>query len=111
MSIKGNLYTWLGKKVDKADIKTIYSTAEQEYSFKKLAYEIAISYIASAITKCKFKTYKKYEEIEKEEYYKLNISPNPNENASNLWNKVIDKLYKERRSIGGSERRLFILCG
>lgn len=110
MSIKGNLYTWLGKKVDKADIKTIYSTAEQEYSFKKLAYEIAISYIASAITKCKFKTYKKYKEVEKEEYYKLNISPNPNENASNLWNKVIDKLYKERRSIGNPQRGLFILC-
>ncbi len=95
MSIRGYLYTWLGKKVEKADIQTIFSTAEQEYSFKKLAYEIAISYIASAITKCKFKTYKKYEEVTQEEYYKLNISPNPNENASTLWNKMIYKLYKE----------------
>lgn len=99
MSITGNLYNWLGKKIDKADIQTIYSTAEKEYAFKKLAFEIAISYIASAITKCKFKVYKNGIETTEEDYYKLNIQPNPNQTATRFWEQTITRLYKKGESL------------
>lgn len=99
MDIRGSLYNWLGKKIEKSEIQTIYSNAEQEYSFKKLAYEIAMSYIANAITKCKFKVYKNNKEYMDEEYYKLNISPNPNQNASELWEKTIKQLYRKGEAL------------
>ena len=92
-NFKGTLYDYLGQKINKSQIQAIYSNAEMEYSFKKLALYIAISYIANAITKCEFKCYKNGEEIKDEQYYTLNISPNINENSSQFWNKVINKLF------------------
>ena len=92
-NFKGTLYDYLGKKVDKAQIQAIYDNAEAEYSFKRLALYIAISYISNAITKCEFKVYKDNKETKNEEYYNLNVSPNINENSSQLWNKVINYLF------------------
>lgn len=92
-NFKGTLYDYLGQKINKSQIQAIYSNAEMEYSFKKLALYIAISYIANAITKCEFKCYKNNEETKDEQYYTLNISPNINENSSQFWNKVINKLF------------------
>ena len=92
-NFKGTLYDYLGKKVNKAEIQAIYDNAESEYSFKKLALYIAISYIANAITKCEFKHYKENKEVKDEVYYALNVSPNINENSSQLWNKIINYLF------------------
>lgn len=98
-NFKGTLYDYLGKKVDKAQIQAIYDNAEAEYSFKKLALYIAISYIANAITKCEFKHYKEKKEVKDEVYYALNVSPNINENSSQLWNKVINYLFEKGEAL------------
>lgn len=98
-NFKGTLYDYLGKKVGKAQIQAIYDNAEVEYSFKKLALYIAVSYIANAITKCEFKHYKGKKEVQDEVYYALNVSPNINENSSQLWNKVINYLFERGEAL------------
>lgn len=98
-NFKGTLYDYLGKKVNKAEIQAIYDNAEAEYSFKKLALYIAISYIANAITKCEFKHYKEKKEVKDEVYYALNVSPNINENSSQLWNKIINYLFDKGEAL------------
>lgn len=103
-NFKGTLYDYLGKKIDRATIQAIYDNAEAEYSFKKLALYIAISYIANAITKCEFKTYKNGTEEKGEEYYTLNLSPNVNQNSSQFWNKVIFKLYEDGEALVISDK-------
>ena len=98
-NFKGTLYDYLGKKVTKEQIQAIYDNAETEYSLKRLALYIAISYIANAITKCEFKVYKNNKEVKDETYYALNISPNVNENSSQFWNKVINYLYSKGEAL------------
>lgn len=98
-NFRGTLYDYLGKKVSKSQIQAIYDNAEAEYSFKKLALYIAISYIANAITKCEFKHYVNNQEVKDEVYYTLNVSPNVNENSSQLWNKVINYLFDKGEAL------------
>ena len=98
-NFKGTIYDYLGKKVSQAQIQAIYDNAEIEYSLKKLALYIAISYIANAITKCEFKVYKNNKEVKDETYYALNVSPNINENSSQFWNKVINYLYDKGEAL------------
>jgi HK97 family phage portal protein len=66
---------------------------------KKLATEICINRIAMAITKCEFRTYRKHSEEKNDIYYKLNIKPNPNENATEFWQKLVHKLYHEGKAL------------
>lgn len=67
--------------------------------YMELALYTGISLIANAIAKCEFKVYKNGSEVRNEDYFLLNYSPNPNENASKFWHKVINKVYKERQAL------------
>lgn len=58
-------------------------------TFKEYALEICINKISNAITKCEFCTLENKKEVNKETYYKLNVSPNKNDNASVFWDKVV----------------------
>lgn len=89
----GFLTDWLGKKVAEADFDTIGNRIKGELYFKELAFHIAKSYIASAISKCEFKVYENGAETRNELYYALNVSPNPNQNSSQFLNKLVMTLY------------------
>lgn len=67
--------------------------------FKELALYTAISYIANAISKCEIKTYVKGEEVKEKAYYIFNYSPNPNQNASEFWHKVVEKMFYEGEAL------------
>lgn len=65
----------------------------EKAAFKNLALQIAISYVANTLSKCEIKVYEKGEEVQNEFYYLLNVSPNPNENASQFKNKLIEECF------------------
>lgn len=67
--------------------------------YLELALYTGISLIANAIAKCEIKTYVKNEEVKEEDYFLLNYSPNPNENASKFWHKVVNKIFRERQAL------------
>lgn len=90
---KYNLFNFLEKKVSDADIEALASKVMAEVAFRELALQIGISYIANALSKCEIKTFKDGKEVQDKLYYRLNMSPNPNENSSQFINKFIENYY------------------
>ncbi len=96
---KFNLFNFLEKKIEVAEIGTVKMSLLEQLAFKELALHIAISYVANTISKCEFKTYVKNEEVKDKLYYMLNVSPNPNENSSQFINKFIEKYYYDGHAL------------
>lgn len=73
------------------------SSQEAQLAIEDFAIISAISLIASAISKCEFKTYIKGNEIKGDEYYLWNYEPNKNQNSSQFLQELISKLlyYQE----------------
>ena len=86
---KWNFFDFLGKKLDPTEVLLQGLTAE--VAMKEIALYIGTSYIANALSQCEFRTFEKGKEVKGELYYKLNVSPNPNQNASQFINKVVNK--------------------
>jgi len=101
VSIKTWFMNFLGNaKNDKGEvIESVIEEKVQEIYYKELAIQTAITLIANAIAKCEIKVYKKNKEIKDKDYYTLNISPNKNENSSQLWHKAIEKMVYDNESI------------
>ena len=101
MSIKTWFMDFLGNaKNDKGEIiESVIEEKVQEIYYKELAIQTAITLIANAIAKCEIKVYEKNREVKNETYYTLNISPNKNENSSQLWHKSIEKMIYDNESI------------
>lgn len=68
-------------------------------SFKLLAFQIAVSYIANIISNCEIKVFVEGKEEKNELYYLLNYSPNINETASKLKVKLINKLFYDGEAL------------
>ena len=68
------------------------SCEETKLAIEVFAISSAINLIASAISKCEFKTYLKYAESKADEYYLWNIEPNKNQNSSQFLQALVTKL-------------------
>lgn len=102
MKLLGTLYDWLGKRVGDADEKRSDSSGDRlaaSFATRSLALYIAVSYIANAISKCEIKVFEKGKAVKNELYWALNVSPNPNQNASEFWNRAISKCLYENKSL------------
>lgn len=97
--LKWNLHNFLEKKIDAAEVSAAISAAMDQASFKALALHIGISYIANALSKCEIKTYEKGEETKGLLYYLLNVSPNPNQNASQFVNTFVEKYFYDGEAL------------
>lgn len=93
MARKYNLFNFLEKKVDTAEISPVTQQILDQLAFKELALHIGISYIANTLSKCEFKTFENGKEVKEKLYYKLNVSPNPNQNSSQLINQIIEQCF------------------
>lgn len=61
---------------------------------RELAFDSCVNILANAISKCEVKTYIAGKEQKGPEYYRWNYAPNPNQNSSAFWNKLIHKMYR-----------------
>lgn len=106
MARKFNLFNFLEKKIEVAEISPITQKLLDQIAFKELALHIGVSYIANTLSKCEFKVYEEGKEVKNKLYYMLNVSPNPNQNSSQFINKFIEKYYYDGSSLivpnGGS---------
>lgn len=96
---KFNLFSFLEKKIDVAEVHPVTQKILEQYAFKALGLHIAISYIANTISKCEVKVYQNGKEVKDKLYYKLNVSPNPNQNGSQFFNKIIEDYYYKGRAL------------
>lgn len=64
-------------------------------------YSIAIAqdYLSALVSKCRVRTYMQYKELRGEEWYLLNISPNPHENATEFWAHVVKNLLQQGEAL------------
>lgn len=73
--------------------------AVNELYLKELAFWTCVNKIANALSKCEFKTYYKNEERKEKEWYRWNVEPNPNQNATAFINKLIGMLYRRNEAL------------
>ena len=99
MARKWSLFDFLNKKVLDAEMTPVEEQILEQLAFKELALYIGISYIANTLSKCEIKTYEKGVEVQNELYYRLNVSPNPNENSSQFINKMIENYFYKGHSL------------
>lgn len=93
MARKYNLFNFLEKKVETAEISPVTQQILDQIAFKELALHIGVSYIANTLSKCEFKTFVDGKEVKDKLYYTLNVSPNPNKNSSQFINQFIEQCF------------------
>lgn len=90
------------------EARTTFSTKEiniceladfNEVQLRILAFNTCVNLIAGAVAKCDFKTFKDGKENKGDEWYLLNVEPNPNQNSSEFFHKLIHKLYKNGEAL------------
>lgn len=75
------------------EIETYYASLESEVVYRNLAIETCIDLIANAMLKVEYRTFSDKHRVKNELYYRLNVSPNGKQNASEFYKKLIHKLY------------------
>ena len=80
---------FLDEKINNAKMEAIINQIQNDASFKELAIYICVSYIANVISNCEFKIFENKKEEKSILYYKLNVSPNPNQTASEFKTDII----------------------
>lgn len=93
------LFDWLGRKVNKSELKGVTLQAGAAVAFKELALQTGISIIAGAVSKCEFKVYVRGKSVRDELYYALNVRPNPNQNSSEFIHDFINRLYRRGEAL------------
>lgn len=64
-------------------------TLNAEVCYKEYALAICMNKIANALIQCTYETYKNNEKFKGDIWYKFNIEPNKNQNATDFWNSVV----------------------
>ena len=99
MARKFNLFNFMERKLEVAEISPVTQKLLDQLAFKELALHIGISYIANTLSKCEFRTFEKDKEVKGKLYYMLNVSPNPNQNASQFVNKFIERYFYDGHAL------------
>lgn len=99
MSIKTTILDFLGRRLSPQDYEVVGVSFSDQMAVLNLAMEIAVGYIANTISQCEIKTYEAGEEVKGQLYYLLNVSPNPNQNSSQLMVKLVETLLYEGEAL------------
>jgi len=83
----------LKRQAQTAKITPVTLSEKNQIYFKMLAIHIAVSYIANTISKCEFKVFENGQEVHNDLYYRLNVSANPNQNAAQLKNQIVWRMF------------------
>lgn len=94
------LLNFLRQDKDGNLIDYLLTLSNMKINAKDIAIQKAAGMIAKTIAKCEFKTYlpdksNKVIEVKDNDYYTLNVRPNPNESATNFWYRVIMKFLTD----------------
>lgn len=92
-------FNFLSKKGATAELEAICDTFAEKAAFKKLAIYIATSYIANALSGCEIKVIRQGEEVKDFLYYRLNVSPNPNQSGAQFVNDIVTRLCLETEAL------------
>lgn len=93
MSVWESIVDWIGLSTAQSRVNNatycLSLHPEVKTEFKVYALQTAINKIANALSMCEFQTIERGKEINRDLWYKLNVEPNPNQNAADFWQKVV----------------------
>lgn len=93
-----DFFRWLRSKEIKpvkVELQTMCYNIASEIYIRELAYDLVVNKISNAISKCKVNVYEDYKKVKNQEWYRWNVKPNKNQNATEFWHKLIYKLYHD----------------
>lgn len=82
----------------------------KEIFYKELAIASAINIVAKLITNSEIRTFKEKEEIFKHNYYRFNVEPNQNQNASEFKSELIWKLFYDNEALVIEENGMYYIA-
>lgn len=98
-SEKSQLFGYISKNVSEADIVKENEDSINTIKYMKLALQIVSSYISTALASCEFKVFEKNIPVKDITYYRLNISPNPNETGTKLKHRFVKKIIDDGEAL------------
>ena len=87
------------KKNNKVPITCASMDILGEIYIRELAFNLVVNKIANAISKCQMNIYTGKKRDRNEEWYRWNVSPNPNQSATVFWTKLIYQLYDNNEAL------------
>lgn len=87
------------KKNNKVPITCASMDILGEIYIRELAFNLVVNKIANAISKCQMNIYIDKKRDRNEEWYRWNVSPNPNQSAPVFWAKLIYQLYDNNEAL------------
>lgn len=87
------------KKNNKVPITCASMDILGEIYIRELAFNLVVNKIANAISKCQMNIYADKKRDRNEEWYRWNVSPNPNQSAPVFWTKLIYQLYDNNEAL------------
>ena len=87
------------KKNNKVPITCASMDILGEIYIRELAFNLVVNKIANAISKCQMNIYTDKKRDRNEEWYRWNVSPNPNQSATVFWTKLIYQLYDNNEAL------------
>lgn len=87
------------KKNNKVPITCASMDILGEIYIRELAFNLVVNKIANAISKCQMNIYTDKKRDRNEEWYRWNVSPNPNQSAPVFWTKLIYQLYDNNEAL------------
>lgn len=101
-------FNFLSKPLSPTEIEAAFDSLGERVAFKRLALYIAKSYVSNALSKCEIKVYNSGEEVHDDLYYRLNVSPNPNQSGSQMFNGLVDNLLTDSEAMIVPHRKKFL---
>lgn len=92
-------FNFLSNREQSAEIEAVIGSFAAKVAFKALAVHIATSYIADALSGCEIKVIRGGEEVHDLLYYRLNVSPNPNQSGAQFKNEVVTRLLRDQEAL------------
>ena len=100
-----NFFTWLKDAVTgksekkKIDMKAVCANLTSEIYLRELAFHMITNKIGNALSKCQLNIYERGKRVKGAEWYRWNVQPNKNQNATQFWNKLVDVLYNYNEAL------------
>ncbi len=100
-----NIFKWLrdvrtGKtEKKKIDLSIVCQNLTSEIYIRELAFHMITNKIGNALNKCELNIYNSKKRMKDDEWYRWNVQPNVNQNATEFWNKLVDVLFNYNEAL------------
>lgn len=105
-----NMFPIFNRETGKLEIDDDLFKLSAETYYKNLALQTGVNLIADTLSLADFKTFENGKDKRGTDYYRLNIEPNPKQNASRFWKDVVYNLVYNNEALIIRRNDFLYLC-